>query len=307
MTDSSVRVPEISTKHDGREIDCELVTRAGADFYRQHTNAHTHNLDIVSGIDTPSNGFNGIPISMSYQTAIAKGLIAGAYSLNSFGERTTAGAETNYPVWPDGVFNSPAAAGVQMSVVSTSANDSSAGTNIRTIEIHYLDANLAPLIEVVTMNGITPVLTVATNIRFIQCLHLLTAGGTYAAAGTITASNGGIVYSQISIGETRCSSSFRMVPAGKVLYINAMIGSSISGTAAARTIIKFVSNQVENNTFTNPVVLIPLNSIGLQDNAATLPTPPQQGFNAGSIVGFTHTSDKAAIISASFFGHVENV
>jgi hypothetical protein len=97
-----------------------------------------------------------------------------------------------------------------------------------------------------------------------------------------------------------------MVPAGKVLYINAMIGSSISGTAAARTVIKFVSNQVENNIFSNPVILIPLISIGFQDGPTTLATPPQQGFNAGSIVGFTHTSDKAAIISASFFGHVEN-
>lgn len=307
MTDASVRVPEISTKHDGREVDCEVIVRNGINYYKQRTNAHAHYLDVTTGIYTPQNGAIGIPFVMDYQNAIARSLVPGAYPLNSFGERTSTVAETNFPVWPDGVFNIPAVAGVQMSFVSTSAADSSAGANIRTMELHYLDANLLEKTETIILNGLTPVLTIATNIRFIQCLHVATFGTNYNAAGIITASNAGIIYSQIAIGESRCTSSFRMVPAGKKLYIDGLIGSSISGTAAARTIIKFVASELDNRQYISPLILLPQASIGVQDNSAIFSMPPQPGYNAGSVVGFTHTSDKAATISASFFGRLENL
>lgn len=306
MTDSSVRVPEISTKNDGREVDCEVITRNGINYYKQRTNAHAHYLDLETGLYTPVNGAEGKAFTMDHLTSIAKGFVPGAYTLNSYGERTTAGAETNFPVWPDGAFNIPASTGVQMSFVSTSASDAAAGSNIRTVEMHYLDANLAEQIETITLNGTTPVLSVATNIRFIQCLHIMTYGTIAYSAGIISASNAGITYSQIAAGETRCTSSFRMVPAGKKLFIDAMFGSSISGTASARSMLRLVSNTTENNVFINPLILLPLASIGLQDGSALLSMPPQSGFPEGAIIGFTHTSDKAAIISASWFGHLEN-
>jgi hypothetical protein len=37
MTDASVRVPEISPKHDGKEVDCEIIERNGVSYYRQRT------------------------------------------------------------------------------------------------------------------------------------------------------------------------------------------------------------------------------------------------------------------------------
>lgn len=43
MTDSSVRIPEISERHDGREIDCEITERNGASFYRQRVSAIPQN------------------------------------------------------------------------------------------------------------------------------------------------------------------------------------------------------------------------------------------------------------------------
>jgi len=307
MTDSSVRVPEISTKHDGREIDCELVTRSGSEFYRQHTNSHSHHVDVVTGLDTPTKGAHDAMIVMDHREAIAHGYSPGEYQLNSFGERTTTGSETNFPVWPDGAFNIPAITGVQMSFVSTSANDTAAGSNIRSLEMHYLDANLVEMEETIILNGLTPVLSVATDVRFIQCLHINTFGTIPNAAGIITASNAGIIYSQIAIGEVRCTSSFRMVPAGKKLFIDALIGSSISGTATARTIIKMVSTRLDNHSYQFPLILIPLASIGVQDNAVTLAMPSQGSFVAGDIVGFVHTSDKACTVSASFFGRLELV
>jgi len=307
MTDSSVRVPEISTKHDGREIDCELVTRSGSEFYRQHTNAHAHHVDVVTGLDTPTKGAHDAMIVMDHREAIAHVYSPGEYPLNSFGERTTTGAETNFPVWPDGAFNIPAITGVQMSFVSTSANDTAAGSNIRSLEMHYLDANLVEMEETIILNGLTPVLSVATDVRFIQCLHINTFGTIPNAAGTITATNAAIVYSQIAIGEVRCTSSFRMVPSGKKLFIDALIGSSVSGAAAARTVIKMVTTRLDNHSYQFPLILIPIASIGVQDTAVTLAMPSQGAFVAGDIVGFVHTSDKACTVSASFFGRLELV
>jgi hypothetical protein len=37
MTDASVRIPEISPKHDGKEVDCEIIVRNGVSYYRQRT------------------------------------------------------------------------------------------------------------------------------------------------------------------------------------------------------------------------------------------------------------------------------
>ncbi len=134
----------------------------------------------------------------------------------------------------------PPAAGQQMQVVSTSAADdgSPAGTGIQTLDIHYIDITGAEKEETITMNGVTPVLTVATNIRFVQDIHALTIGTNFAAVGTITISPAGIpatVYSQISAGMNRALNSARMVPAGKNLIIrsfNASGGAAAGGKAA---------------------------------------------------------------------------
>jgi len=247
-------------------------------------------------------------ISDSTMTNIARGKITGAEPMGSFGERQATAGEVNRVIWPNGIFSLPPSAGVQMSVVSTSANDTSAGTGIRTIEIHYLDANLDPQIEELTLNGITPVLTVATNIRFIQCMHVNTYGTTpVAAAGTITASNGGTTYSQISQGDLRCTSSVRMVPRGKYLYVSGAIGSSVSGTSAAKAQLRVVASELDSHQYLDPLILIPFGTIGVQDASEAYTFPVPLRFTEGSVVGLTVSTDKDASVSGSWFGWIEDV
>lgn len=306
MTDSFVRVPEISHALDGRDVDCEVIVRDGVSYYKQRTNSHMHSLDAVTGVYTPVNGKGGVPFGMDYREAVARGYIAGATPFASSGERATTGGEVNYPVWPNGAFTIPPVGGVQMSVSSTSANDTAAGSNVRSIEIHYLDGSLNPQSEIVVMNGVTPVLTVATDIRFIQCMHIQTYGTIQYAAGEITASNAGIVYAAISAASVRCTSSFRMVPAGKRLFIDGAMGSSISGTAATSSIVRLVASELDNHQYVYPMILIPIASLGMQDGSSSHNFTTPLVLSAGTVVGFTHTSDKAAIISASWFGRLEN-
>jgi hypothetical protein len=249
---------------------------------------------------------NGYYLRDDYYRNVARGLVADARLFGAYGRRTTSGAETNV-VWPDGAYAFPPAAGVQLSIASTSANDAAAGTGLRTVELHYLDANLDEQYETITLNGLTPVLTVATNIRFAQCVHRVTSGTGKVAAGTISASVGAQIYTQISTGAVRCSSSVRMVPRGMRLLIYALEGGSVSGTAAAQTVIEFATPSFDGHNYITDSVFIPLASAAVQDASLALPLEGPMAFTEGQACGMTFTTDKAATIVASWFGILEKV
>lgn len=145
-------------------------------------------------------------------------------------------------IWPgpSPILPIPPDTGEQMTLVSTSSADSAAGTGIRSVFVHYLDANGNPQTEVVLMNGTNNVNTVATNIRFVQDIHSATAGSNLLAIGSITIFKTGFpstIYNQILPGTNQSLNTSRMVPAGKVLLItqfNVSGGSSITRTADVR-------------------------------------------------------------------------
>jgi len=102
------------------------------------------------------------------------------------------------------VYTEPVSA-AQRSVSSSSASDAAAGTGARTLRITYYDgAGAGPLTEDITLNGTTAVNTVATNIRFIESIAVLTVGSGGANVGTITlfgsTAGGGGTVGTIGIG-----------------------------------------------------------------------------------------------------------
>lgn len=112
-----------------------------------------------------------------------------------------------YPIRP--ATYTPQAAGAQRSVNSTNANDTAAGTGARTIRITYYTQTgtgtlAGPFYEIVTLNGTTGVNTVATNIRYISELEVLTAGTGGVNAGAIQVWTGlgatGTIWASIPIG-----------------------------------------------------------------------------------------------------------
>lgn len=245
--------------------------------------------------------------NVDYQLAVSRGVVTGAEVFGAYGKLVTSGAVTHQLIWPDGTFNVPSSSGVQMTLVSTSAQDGVAGTGIRSVHMHYLDANLIPQSETITLNGLTPVTSVATNVRFIQCLHLATYGSGKAAAGTITATNAGLIYSQISTGALRCSSSARMVPSGKRLIVSGLSGGSSSGTAAASSTVSICSTILDTHDYTADAILIQYATAAVQDNNTTLSLNPPLSFPQGVVVAMTASTDKAATIVGSWFGWLENV
>lgn len=240
-----------------------------------------------------------------YAVNISRGRVTGSRPVSGYGLKTTAGADSGV-LWPNGAFAFPASAGVQMSLVSTSANDTAAGTGVRTVRLVYLDANLAEQTEDVTLNGLVPVLTAATNIRFINCMFGLTFGSGAAAAGNITASNGGNTYSYIATAGQRCTSSVRMVPAGKRMIVDAMYAGSSSGAGAASAIITAASPNFEGVDYTTSNIFMPMASASFQDGSGGLTFPCPFAFTAGQSFGFTFTVDKAATVVGAWFGWLEN-
>lgn len=178
---------------------------------------------------------------------VAAGNVPDHSILEAFGERenvgtTTAGeditrmndlspAPTSHTMIP-----TPSAAGEQMTIVSESGNDSAAGTGARTVELHYLDATGNPQKETLTMLGTTGVNTVATNIRFVQYIHVLTVGSLGVADGNIKiAKTGtvGLVYSMIAAGGNMALLPHRMVPFGKKMIILGWHASEAQGKRGA--------------------------------------------------------------------------
>lgn len=155
---------------------------------------------------------------------VEKGNVAGHTIINAIGERESMGTTaTGEDIWPGVavVVPIPADAGEQMEVVSDDVNDASAGTGVRTVEVHYLDASGNEQTETVTMNGTTGVALIATNVRFVQHIHTLTVGSNGAAVGLITIYKQGAtttIYNQIDIGGNMSLVPHRMVPLNKTLY-----------------------------------------------------------------------------------------
>jgi hypothetical protein len=160
----------------------------------------------------------------------------------------------------------PAAGGIQMRVVSTSANDdgSPAGTGVRTVIIHYLDANYAVKQETITLNGTTAVNTSATDILRVNDLHSSTVGSIGWADGSITLENtaGTVVYARIDATYNRSRNAVFTIPAGKQGYIDHW--NYFSGTTSGTHYTRFALRATCHENVEYSGVFI------LQDGAGTL-------------------------------------
>jgi len=168
-------------------------------------------------------------------TEVAKGKVAGHSIMSALGERENVGTTTNgEDIWR-GIATSvpmPIDAGEQLEVVSANANDTSAGTGVRTLRVHYLDASGNEASEDVTMNGTTGVALTETNVRYVQDMYSLTVGSNGVAEGDITIYKQGAtstIYNMIDTGGNKSLVPHRMVPLGKTLYMQGWHASEAQG------------------------------------------------------------------------------
>lgn len=141
----------------------------------------------------------------------------------------------------------------QRSIVSSSANDTSAGTGARTVKITYYDGSMnGPYYETLSLNGTGAVNTVATNIRFIERMEVTTVGSLLGNEGTIslktTTAGGGSTFASIAAGDNETNWCHHYVGAGKVAKLVIVTGSikgMSSGAITARRSTPTVANTPE--------------------------------------------------------------
>ena len=122
-------------------------------------------------------------------------------------------------------------------VVSSSADDDSAGTGARTIRVDGLDANWDMLSETVTLDGTTPVTTTGEFIR-INAVEVTTVGTGRTNAGDITLrdAGAGATRSYIATGRGRAETGMVSVPRNHMMlgdgwYATANLGAGAKAAA----------------------------------------------------------------------------
>lgn len=227
---------------------------------------------------------------------IARGLVPGAKPIAMFGERATTGPVTSDILWETGMPGTlTVPAGVQLTVVSNAADT-------RQLKIVYLDGDLVERAETVTLAGTSPVLTVATDIRFVNNLYSLDG----PAATIVTATQGGTTYARLNVADVQFNQAMYRVPAGQRLMLTSLYAGATSGTSDARVTVKAETSFFNGDRFADAGVLHPIGAAGLQDSAVTLPFGPFP-VPAGEIVALTFKCDKAANVVGGFFGWMETV
>lgn len=163
--------------------------------------------------------------TVDYHTEISKNNLADHIHLWSFGEnRDIDVVAMGEDLWlgPTIQIPHPLSAGEQMIVVSSNASDDVAGTGVRTIRIEYIDGEGVCQTEDITMDGTTPVNTVAEDIAFVNHIFATSVGSTGVAVGDIDIHEVGDaakVYNRVGVGGNKSLSCILRIPNNKTYFI----------------------------------------------------------------------------------------
>ena len=183
--------------------------------------------------------------AFTHQELIAHGLITGHRENYALGYNSTVGTILT-DITELGVAVTPLpTSAITMEVVSSSGDDISTGTGIRTLEIHGLNSSYDEIEETIIMNGITPVTTINQYIR-INDFHSITVGSVGVAVGNIIirASGGGTTYNKITADGNRSLQCHYTIPNNKVGYLTSWSGGS-SGNKPIRLILRATAHGPE--------------------------------------------------------------
>jgi phosphoribosylcarboxyaminoimidazole (NCAIR) mutase len=159
-----------------------------------------------------------------FNLQVARGQIAYHYSVFKFGFNPDVD-DALETVWAEGGLYSYLSAATVLKVSSSSADDTSAGTGARTVELQGLDGDYNQISETVTLNGQTAVNTTKSFLRIYRMIvktagtGAQNAGVIYAGTGTVTIGVPANKYATISVGDNQTLMALWTVPAGHTAYI----------------------------------------------------------------------------------------
>lgn len=174
----------------------------------------------------------------AFALQVARGQVQGHTAINIFGYNPDVDTSEE-SIWPDGgTIPHPTVASV-LTISSSSASDTSAGTGARTVRVEGLDGNYNVVSETVTLNGQTAVNT-TNSYLYINSFYVITtgsggvnAGNINAGTGTVTAGVPAVLYDIIATGYNNRTTGHYCVPAGYTGYMTS--GVITTGQASGST------------------------------------------------------------------------
>ena len=163
--------------------------------------------------------------SEPFELQVARGQVAYHESVYKFGNNAVV-ANVTETIWQQGGLYSYLSAASVLKVSSSSANDTSAGTGARTVELFGLDSDYNEINEVVTLNGQTAVNSTQSYLRINRMVVRsagsggYNAGIVYAGTGTVTTGVPANIYATINgDGTNQTLMALWTVPAGYTGYL----------------------------------------------------------------------------------------
>ena len=183
----------------------------------------------------------------NFQLGVSSGDLSPSYKqVYKFGQNADVGNSVE-TIWLEGGLYVYPPSATTMTVSSSDANDTSAGTGARTVLISGLDGSYNEISETITMNGQTPVTTSNSYLRMNRALVLtagsggVNAGIIYVGTGTVTSGVPANKYTTINgDGTNQTLQAFWTVPAGYTAYIyqtNISTGTSSNTPAVLKTLL----------------------------------------------------------------------
>lgn len=168
-----------------------------------------------------------------YNLMVAKGEVENHATNHIIGNGKTTISTTAFVLLSNITATQPTA-NTAMKLVSTSVNDAAGGTGAQQITIKYFEFDWgAEKSEVISLNGVTPVNLLNTNVYRISEMFVSRAGSTQNAAGTIQlkdVATGTIIYGQIDQGTAFFERAVHYIANKRECIITGMtISSSTSG------------------------------------------------------------------------------
>lgn len=209
---------------------------------------------------------------MPYTFDISEGNVSGHEAWSKIGFTPTMTTSEN-DLWSKaGIYTFPTVS-TSMAVVSSSADDTLAGTGAQIVTIYYLDDTWTSKTSTVALSGLAYSTATPTNIYRINGFRVTSAGTGCKAAGNISLvdlTTKAITYGYITAGFTRARNSVYTVPANKTLYIVA--GAVSYGYATNQTHYARISIKVtENEGVRTPCIFYPAWETVVSNSSASTP------------------------------------
>ena len=228
-----------------RYFRVRFTNNSGSDqaFFRLNVSYGNFGAVLTSALNSTisSDADTVITRNISEELTIAENKYAGRFVVNKFGRNSDVDAAED--IWEGGgdYTGFPTGSAETLTIVSSSADDTSDGTGARTLRIFGLDSDFELQQEDITLNGTTNVTTTNTYMRVYRA-YVLTAGSGDTNAGVITINHTTTtsnVFASIQAGFGQTHLSNYTVPSGFTGYLKRFHASILdSNTNRAEVAIK---------------------------------------------------------------------